>query len=228
MSIEQLVGLEGLQELYIKNIPTLDVSEESDAYVVIQSLLDRYVMVDFEHVNSDNPTPEPEGEIVTFEDENLEASVRDALGVYDRDVYATDMETLETLSLSYSQISDLTGLEYASNLRHLYIYGNEITDITPLKGLTELVHLDMEINNVSDISPLKNLTELETLWIDQNPIEDLSVLSNLPNLITLYLHGTNISSIDTLLDVPSYNTLHFMIIIFHLLKARKKWKLLLN
>ena len=210
-SIEHLMSLEGLQELYIRNIPTLDVSEESDAYLVIQSLLDRYVLVDFEHVDSDNPTAEPDGEIVIFEDENLEALVRDALGVYDRDVYATDMEILETLSLSYSQISDLTGLEYASNLRHLYIYGNEITDITPLQGLTKLVHLDMEINNVSDISPLKNLTELETLWIDQNPIEDISVLSNLPNLTTLYLHDTNISSIDTLLDVPSlqYVTLYY-------------------
>ncbi|MCM3443795.1 leucine-rich repeat domain-containing protein [Metabacillus halosaccharovorans] len=210
-SIEQLERLEGLQELYIRNIPTLAVSEDSDAYNVIQTLLDRYVMVDFEHLDSDNPTPEPDGDIVAFEDENLEALVRDVLGVYDRDVYATDMETLETLSLSYSQIRDLTGLEYASNLIHLYIYGNEITDITPLKGLTKLVHLDMEINNVSDISPLKNLTELETLWIDQNPIEDISVLSNLPNLTTLYLHETNISSIDTLLDVPSlqYVTLYY-------------------
>ena len=248
-SIQQLEGLEGLQELYLRNIPTLDVSEESDTYYVIQSLLDRYVTVDYDNESEDiqadftheveqidetsinltwsysledvekavirvngetnevsgneltvtdleagvvypvslslyngdgaelyftdftiQITPEPEGDIVTFNDENLETKVREALGFYDRDIQASDMEILDTLSLSYSGIQDLKGLEYAINLRHLYIYGNDISDISPLKGLTKLAYLDMEVNNVSDISTLENLIELETLWIDHNPI----------------------------------------------------------
>ncbi|NLP51826.1 leucine-rich repeat domain-containing protein [Bacillus sp. RO1] len=151
-------------------------------------------------------------QIVNIPDENLSNHLKLALDITTEDIYVSDMERLTQFTAMGSNITDLTGLEYAVNLEDLSIYNNNITDITPLENLTKLTYLDIEINNIHDITPLANLTQLETLWLSNNPVEDISTLSTLTNLQTLYLHGTSITNItvlselDHLLYVSLYNT----------------------
>ncbi len=69
----------------------------------------------------------------TFPDENLEAAIRDALDKpAGEEITDVELANLTTLWALFSDITDLTGLEYCTNLTELNIYGNQISDISPL------------------------------------------------------------------------------------------------
>ena len=102
-------------------------------------------------------------------------------------------------------ISDLTGLEFAINLREVNLGDNSITDLRPLANLIHLEELDLPENRISDISPLAGLPNLLQLRISLNPISDLSPLAELPKFRKLIARGiwtTDFSSLEGLgLDI---------------------------
>ena len=81
----------------------------------------------------------------------------------DNELSKTEMEAITSLSLSSSEITDITGLENAINLTSLNLWNNNVSNITALKDLTQLTYLDLFENNVTDISALRNLTNLTSL-----------------------------------------------------------------
>jgi len=91
-------------------------------------------------------------EPVYFADARLKAAVEQTLGV--TDPTASDMLGLTNLYASWRGISDLTGLEYATNLTWLDLNHNQISDLSPLAGLTNLTQLGLWSNQISDLSPL--------------------------------------------------------------------------
>lgn len=131
----------------------------------------------------------PTGDVVTFNDEKLEAAVRDALMIPSRDIYVSDLESLTYLYASNLEITDLTGLEFAVNLESLHLDFNQITDVTPLAGLTSLTSLSLWGNEIVDVTPLANLVNLTYLDLDGNKVSTISPLSGLANLEILYLFG---------------------------------------
>ncbi|CVK34100.1 Ig-like domain-containing protein [Methanoculleus bourgensis] len=137
-------------------------------------------------------------EVVTFNDPNLEAAVRQELSKPKGDITADDMATLTRLSAAGRGIRDLSGLEYAVNLQTLYISNNQISDLSPLAGLTNLQTLWLQDNQVSDLSPLAGLTNLQRLWLNQNQIRDVSPLAGLTNLRELLLAVNQISDLSPL------------------------------
>ena len=86
-------------------------------------------------------------------------------------------------------ISDLTGLEFAINLREAILGDNSITDLRPLASLIHLEELVLSENRISDISPLAGLPNLLHLIISLNPISDLSPLAGLPKFKKLKARG---------------------------------------
>ena len=140
------------------------------------------------------------GVVVQFADSNLEAAVRDALGQPEGDIVESDLEALTSLTAEGLGLSDLTGLEYATNLTRLELRDNEITDLTPLQGLTELTILWLDRNSTSDVTPLQGLTELTILRLqDQDsPISDITPLQGLTGLEILRLHRNEISDLTPL------------------------------
>ena len=133
---------------------------------------------------------------VYFADQDLKARVEAALGV--SDPTADDMLGLTSLNAASSNIDNLTGLEYATNLVHLVLSGNQISDFSPLSGLTNLRFLFLNYNQISSISPLSGLTNLALLYLHSNQISNLSPLSGLTNLVRLDLYNNQISSISPL------------------------------
>ena len=122
---------------------------------------------------------------VNIPDAALRRSINEALGAnraVDAAVTEAEMKTLTSLSPGY--ISNLTGLEKATNLTKLDLYGN-----------------------FTDISALSRLTNLTTLVLVPYPragrrLTDISALSGLTNLTTLALYGmTDISTLPQL-DKP--------------------------
>lgn len=145
-------------------------------------------------------------EPVYFPDANLKAAVEAAVGK--TSPTSTDMLGLTYFYASYSGISDLTGLEYATNLRYLYLSSNQISDISPLAGLTNLDRLWLYFNQISDIDPLAGLTNLTYLNLDNNHMSDISPLAGLTNLVTLYLCSNQISDISSLAGLTNLTLLN--------------------
>ncbi len=164
---------------------------------------------------------------VYFADPYLKAAVEAELGVTDPQV--GHMLKLASLDAFDRGISDLTGLEYATNLNWLdlsvnqvsdlsllaglanlstlYLAGNAISDISPLTGLTKLESLDVASNQISDLSPLAGLTNLHRLELSRNEISDLSPLAGLTNLTYLDLRINQISDLSPLAGLTNLDVL---------------------
>lgn len=160
---------------------------------------------------------------VDIPDPGLKAAIEDALQI--ADPTPTDMLALTHLEAQARNISDLTGLGYASNLQSLSLRfnhvgdvhplgglsnlsslslnDNEISDVSPLGGLTNLYHLDLHDNNISDISALSSLANVTFLALRQNPLSNISALSGMTSLANLSLMETRVSDISSLASLTS-------------------------
>ena len=142
-------------------------------------------------------------------DTNLRAAVRDALDLADGDrLTKAAIRDMTELSASRSQISDLTGLEFAKNLIVLKLNGNSISDLSPLSGLENLTSLHIWSNDITDVSPLADMTQLEVLRFTKNSVSDLSALAGLVNLKRLSLKSNNVSDVSPLSGLESLEILH--------------------
>ena len=136
---------------------------------------------------------------VNISDANLRAKIESALRKTDGDpITATEMATLTSLNAQDSSISDLTGLETATNLTTLKLGNNSISDISALSGLTSLTELQLWDNQISNLSILASLTNLTKLYIWGNGISDISALAGLTSLTHLKINGNSISNISIL------------------------------
>jgi Leucine-rich repeat (LRR) protein len=137
---------------------------------------------------------------VDIPDLNLRAAVNQALGNPDPTQEPTEaqMHTLGYLLSNNSNITDLTGLEYATYMYYLELNSNQISDVSPLSGLTNLTDLRLGSNQISNISPLSGLTNLTDLRLGSNQISNISALSGLTNMTFLDLGFNQISDISAL------------------------------
>lgn len=142
--------------------------------------------------------PVPEGEIVQFKDSALKEAVRDALHIYSRDLYESDMKMLTNLDASDRGIEELDGLELAVNLMGLQLDSNLVRNLEPIAGLTGLTFLSMSDNKLSELTDLAPFTNLEALFLDSNEIKDISILSKFSKLMMLSLQGNQIKDITPL------------------------------
>lgn len=148
------------------------------------------------------PTTPTEPETVAFLDENLEPAIREHLGKRTgEEITAEELATLTSFEASGRGITNLTGLEYCSNLTELHLFDNQVSALSPLSSLTNLTILNLDKNQVGDLSPLASLTSLTWLGFWNNrEISDLSPLSDLTNLDYLQLGGNQISDISPLVQ----------------------------
>ena len=84
-----------------------------------------------------------------------------------------EMAQLTDLDLRAMDIGDLTGLEYALNLRSLLMARNHVANLAPIAGLPLLASLDLSANGLSDISSLAAMPSLERIWLNDNAIADI-------------------------------------------------------
>ena len=149
-------------------------------------------------------------QIVDIPDANLRAVIAESLGKASGEAITSDeMSALTRLYAPNKGISDLTGLEFATNLQTLnlgsesvyipalfvsgYVNSNAISDFSALSSLTNLTWLDLDSSGISDpsalVSAISGLPNLQTLELSNNSISDISALSSLTNLTSLNLGG---------------------------------------
>ena len=237
--ISPLAGLNKLQWLYLSNNSITDISPlagldrltwldlSSNSISDISSLVADSGLGWLSRVNlSENPLndtainthiPALQSRGVTvvlsldIPDPNLHTALEAKLGVASGAVITTrDMARLTELDAPNANITDLTGLEHATNLSTLdlgaefletenrFVNSNSVSDISPLAGLDTLTRLFLSENSITDSSPLAGLDKLTWLSLWGNSISDISPLEGLINLTGLNLGGNSISDISLL------------------------------
>ena len=156
---------------------------------------------------------------VTVPDADLRAKIAETLGKPgDVQLTAGEMLALTGLDAPNANIQDLTGLEYAYNLRTLnlsgewirgegYVNSNAVSDFSPLLGLTQLRTLYLYGNAISDVTALSELTQLNVLHLYDNAISDVSPLAGLIKLQLLNLSNNAISDVSALSGLTQLTTL---------------------
>ncbi len=89
--------------------------------------------------------------ILTFEDEQLEAVIREKIDRPEGPIYETDMQNITTLDASASQITNLEGIQKLTRLTELNLEKNRVVDLSPLGELAMLTELNLKNNGLIDL-----------------------------------------------------------------------------
>ena len=149
------------------------------------------------------------GALITGADmARLERIVADEAGISN----LTGLEAatqLERIEFRHNTISDLSPIRGLTRLNNIKLRGNRITDVSPLAGLVNVDWLGLEDNEISDLSPLKGLIKLNGIGIDGNPVSDISPLANLSSLEGISAWRTPISDFSPLSKLPRFRWIGF-------------------
>ena len=145
--------------------------------------------------------------LVTISDANLRAAIEAALRkASGAPITQAEMATMDSLTANKRGISDLTGLEYATNLTWLDLASNNITDISVLEGLTNLTDVTLTANNISDLASLVANTGLGrggTVDVKNNPLNAASHSTHIP---ALQARGVSVSYVPSpIVRIPDAN-----------------------
>ncbi|MDE0400074.1 MAG: leucine-rich repeat domain-containing protein, partial [Candidatus Poribacteria bacterium] len=191
--VSPLVGLSNLTTLALENNAILDFSPIGELIPNLEFYADH---------NQRAPAP---NDLVNIPDPVLRRAIVKALKIPENTpITLAEMERLTLLQAGLPwrsgdpTITDLTGLEFATNLTELEAYWNEISDVSPLADLTKLTRLILTGNNISDVSPLVGLENLRVLDLSETGISNVSVLAKLVDLTELELNTNRISDVSPL------------------------------
>ena len=136
-------------------------------------------------------------------DPALRTTVRGELGLLP-DVPLTKERVLQlqVLNAAEKSIHNITGLEFAANLRELDLNRNPIRDLRPLESLRKLDSLNLSGISPNapnlDLRPLTALINLETLSLENSRISDVRPLAGLKRLQILDIRYNAIENIQSL------------------------------
>ena len=132
------------------------------------------------------PDPDPEPVLVDIPDSRLLAQIRIALEVDDStpitkelmlELVTLDIDGSDDFSGNITEISNLTGLEYAENLEYLRLSYTAITDLSPISELEKIEYLRFNNTPITDISPIANFRNLT--YFNANTVTGLTDISPL-------------------------------------------------
>ena len=221
--ISPVAGLTNLTGLYLDNNSIADLSP-----LVANTGLGRGDRVNVRgnplnsvSINTHIPALQRRGVTVEFDDvivqtvdipdPNLRAAIENARGKTSGDTITTvDMAKLTALEAKNANITNLTGLEAATNLTELWLSYNSISNISPLAGLTNLTQLALRDNSISDLSPLVANTGLgsgDTVNVSENPLNSVSIITHIPTLqsrgVEVRFENLKPTTSEYLLSIPA-------------------------
>ena len=207
-----------LQNIGLLVLDSANGSMKRDAWT--SSFKDILFALDFpELVDKPPVVPEPDrlpGAFVRIPDTNLRAAIAEEFGKSpNAPITVEDMERLGTLEAQNRGIKDLTGLQFAINLRSLFLgewwhgTGNQVSDLSPIAGLINLQKLWISNNPISDLTPVSGLTNLTDLVLNRTLVSDLSPVSGLTNLTRLSPGGSYISDLSPIAGLINLEDLYF-------------------
>ncbi len=152
--------------------------------------------------------PHASAQVVEIPDPNLRQAIRETLQLPDGvPITEQDMLGLTGFAAEDAGIENITGLEYAHNLRSLFLRNNPIEDVMPLANLTQLELLHLISVPMEDLTFLKDLTELRELYLAYCQITDITPIQNLTKLVLLDLRVNRIMDVGPLANLALLQTL---------------------
>ena len=147
-------------------------------------------------------------QVVNFPDPNLNRAVHEALEIpYNLPITQQEMLQLTGFAAEVASIENITGLEYATNLKSLYLRNNPIKDLTPIANLTQLELLHLPGVPIKDLTPIQNLIKLKRLILSHCELTDITPIQNLTALVFANLSVNRIMDISPLANLTALETL---------------------
>lgn len=103
-----------------------------------------------------------------------------------------------TVDCNNSNISDLTGIEYFTNIQNLNCRTNNLSGLPDLSNISNLRGLSCYQNQITELPDLSKNTQLENLICSSNQLLELPALSNNIELEVLSFHSNQISEFPDL------------------------------
>ena len=143
--------------------------------------------------------------LLRIPDPNLHAAIADTQNIpHGTPITLDDMSRLTRLNVHNRGVQNLSGLEFATNLKVLYLDDNPmITELRPVSGLAQLEHLGMRALRAVDIIPLAQISSLRSLDVAECNLVDISPLSHLTKLTSLAAQINLIVDITPLANLTS-------------------------
>src|ERR1041385_7052176 len=116
---------------------------------------------------------------VSVPDPGLNAAIRAALPKPEGVLTAEDLLSLTSLDAASRNITNLQGLEGASNLGTLNLSSNDLSVLVLPPGLTNLKVLNLQGNSISSVVLPADFNALQTLLLDGNPLTVLALAEGL-------------------------------------------------
>ncbi len=137
------------------------------------------------------------------EAEAVETAVREEIGKETGDIYASEIEKIQelTVELPQNSVTQLSVLGNCSSLKELHLEG-ENRPIEVGKA-PETIVVSKRFITVKDLSELKNSEELETLFISNIDLTDLEELKEIKQLKKLSLSCTTLNNVSGIEDLDS-------------------------
>ena len=213
--IEPLSNLTQITQLFLNDNQITDVSPLAnlialeELHIAGNPLHDFSPLFELEGVELDIEISEELNVVVDVPDANLEVTIREVLNLAGNiPLTQLQMLGLEGLDAGGNRgIADLTGLEYAGNLRTLGLAHNPIVDISALTHLTKLEAFNFWGCQIVDLTPIRNLKNLKSIHLVDNEISDISPLSELTNLTFLDISSNRIVDVSPLVNLVNLKTL---------------------
>lgn len=191
VTVEQMESLEGLLLSYC-TITTLDGLEIAKN---IHSL-------SFDHCTINDYTALTKLDKLAYLQINGNSLTNDKTG------FVSQLKSVETLDMSYNELTDISFLKDMDSIVSLILSGNKISDLTPITTMdsVQTVYLasnDLTSEQVKALEP--KLSGLYELDLDYNKITDVSVFASVNGMTGLYLNSNEINDISPLKDLTSDN-----------------------
>lgn len=151
---------------------------------------------------------------INISDSSLEEIIRQSLQGYNGTITEGIMKRVRAIENLYPTnkegISNLDGLQYASNLQIFSLVGQpRLSNITPISNLTRLRQVSLNSNSISDITPLGKLENLEELDMIRNKIENINPIANLKKLKKINMSNNFIVDISILRNLTELSYINF-------------------
>jgi Leucine-rich repeat (LRR) protein len=136
--------------------------------------------------------------VISFADANFKAyCVQNFDTNGDGEISIEEAKVVKEMSFDTDNISSIKGIEYFSNLKHLWCAGNksigQLTSIDVSKN-TALTYLNCRFNQLTSLD-VSNNTELTELACENNQLSKLDLSQN-TQLVRLFCNRNNLSSLD--------------------------------
>ena len=122
--------------------------------------------------------------------------------------WAKNLTNLRSMSLKDSTVlTSLEGLPSSQTLKTLHISKSKLTDVSQITNAPNLDMFQLIMGGVTDLTPFGSLTKLTNMDLYGCDVKDLTPLSKIPTLKKLNLYGTDNTDYTTLANLKQV-TIH--------------------